>query len=102
MKTMTFPVRTGRRETVHMDRAAAAVSATVGMAGEFKWLSAIRPTGFGWMTQDLHPSGALGDATRATAAKGEAGLDHGARGFVELLQEVARFDLSRLADGPLG
>jgi creatinine amidohydrolase len=88
-------------DTVRMDRATNAVAATVGMAEDFKWLSAFRPVGFGWMTQDLHGSGALGDATLATAAKGEAALRHGARGFVELLGDVDRFDLTRLADGPL-
>jgi len=70
------------------------------MAQEFKWLGAFRPAGFGWMTQDLHESGAVGDAARATAEKGEAALDHGAKGFVELLREVDRFDLTRLKPGP--
>jgi creatinine amidohydrolase len=91
----------GRGDTVRMESAENAVPATVGMADEFKWLSAFRPVGFGWMTQDLHPSGALGDATLATAAKGEAALRHGAQGFVELMADVDRFDLARLADGPL-
>ncbi len=91
----------GRGDTVRMEGAANAVAATVGMADDFKWLSAFRPVGFGWMTQDLHGSGALGDATLATAAKGEAALRHGARGLVELLGDVDRFDLARLADGPL-
>jgi creatinine amidohydrolase len=91
----------GRGDTVRMEDAENAVPATVGMAEDFKWLSAFRPVGFGWMTQDLHGSGALGDATVATAEKGEAALRHGARGFVELLQDVDRFDLDRLADGPL-
>jgi creatinine amidohydrolase len=88
-------------ETVDMGRAAAAVPVTVKMAEDFKWLSAFRPVGFGWMTQDLHPTGAVGDATHATAQKGEQALAHGARAFVELLQDVDRFDLKRLADGPL-
>jgi creatinine amidohydrolase len=87
--------------TVHMDKAANATPATVAMAREFKWLGAYRPAGFGWMTQDLHPSGALGDATQATAAKGEASLAQGAQAFVELLREVDRFDISRLREGPL-
>ena len=64
--------------------------------------AAFRPAGFGWMTQDLQPSGATGNTTLATADKGNAALDHGARGFVELLQEIDRFDLSRLKPGPLG
>jgi len=90
-----------RPETVSMEKAFKAIPATIGMAQEFKWLGASRPAGFAWMTQDLHESGALGDATRATAAKGEAALAHGARAFVELLREVERFDLKRLREGPL-
>jgi len=90
-----------RPETVHMGSAVQAVPVTLEMAEKFKWLSAFRPVGFGWMTQDLHPSGAVGDATLATAQKGEQALAHGARAFVELLQDVDRFDLTRLAEGPL-
>ena len=47
-------------------------------------------------------TGALGDATLASALKGEAALTHGAEAFVELLREVDRFDLARLREGPLG
>ena len=53
------------------------------------------------MTQDLNPTGAIGDATQASGEKGEAALAHGARAFVELLGEVDRFDLTRLGEGPL-
>ncbi|MDR3494337.1 MAG: creatininase family protein [Ancalomicrobiaceae bacterium] len=63
---------------------------------EFKHLRGYGPVQFGWKTQDLNPAGAIGDATLATAAKGEASLDHGARAFVELLDDVHRFDLARL------
>jgi creatinine amidohydrolase len=90
-----------RPDAVQMKHAAAAAPATLEMARSFKWLSAFKPAGFGWMTQDLHPTGAVGDATLATAQKGEQALDYGARAFVELLHDVDRFDLSRLADGPL-
>jgi creatinine amidohydrolase len=90
-----------RPETVRMERAVAAVPVTVKMAEDFKWLSAFRPVGFGWMTQDLHPTGTVGDATLATSEKGARALAHGAQAFVELLQDVDRFDLTRLADGPL-
>ena len=90
-----------RPDTVQMNHAATTAPATQEMAGTFKWLSAFKPAGFGWMTQDLHPTGAVGDSTIATAQKGKQALDHGARAFVELLQDVDRFDLSRLADGPL-
>src|SRR5215472_16787730 len=91
----------GRHDTVDMARAPSEPPTTVAMSEEFRWLGAFRPAGFGWMTQDLHPSGAVGDASRASAAKGEAALAHGAKGFVELLREVDRFDLKRLKPGPL-
>jgi creatinine amidohydrolase len=91
----------GRRDTVRMDQAEAAIPTTVAMAQEFHWLGAFRPAGFGWMTQDLHASGTVGDASRATPEKGEAALAHGAKGFVELMHEIDRFDLARLQDGPL-
>jgi len=89
-------------DTVRMKDAPNAKPATIAMTQEFKWLGAYRPAGFAWMTQDLHPGGALGDATQATAAAGEASLAQGAQAFVELLREIERFDLSRLRDGPLG
>jgi len=88
-------------ETVRMEKAPNATPETIAMARDFKWLGAYRPAGFAWMTQDLHPSGAVGDATLASAAKGEAALAHGATAFVELLREVDRFDLARLREGPL-
>ncbi len=37
-------------------------------------------------------SGAAGDATQASAEKGEKLLDHGARAFCELLADVDKFD----------
>jgi creatinine amidohydrolase len=88
-------------DTVRMDKAPKAISQTVAMSRDFRWLGAYRPAGFAWMTQDLNPTGAVGDATLAAAAKGEAALAQGAAAFVELLREVDRFDLARLRDGPL-
>jgi creatinine amidohydrolase len=89
-------------DLVRRDRIADFTPATIAMARDFKWLRADLPVGFGWMTQDLHASGAVGDATLATAEKGEAALDHGAKAFVALLDDVARFDLAKLAAGPSG
>ena len=42
----------------------------------------------------------MGDARAATADKGKAAIEFGARAFVELLAEVDRFDLARLKEGP--
>jgi creatinine amidohydrolase len=74
---------------------------TYAMERDYTWLRADFPAGFGWMTQDLHASGAVGDAALATVEKGEAALSHGAKAFVELLKDVERFELADLADGPL-
>jgi len=49
--------------------------------------------------QDLHASGAAGDATTASADKGERLLDHGARAFCELLADVDKFDPDMLSSG---
>jgi len=76
-------------------------SAGIEMEGSFRHLRFEGPARLGWMTQDLHASGAVGDASAATAEKGKAALDFGARAFVELLGEVERFDPSRLK-GPRG
>ena len=91
----------GHPGLVRMDEARASEPATVAMDNEFAYLSAHRPAGFGWMSQDLDPSGAIGDPTLASADKGQAALDFGARAFVDLLREVDRFDLARLRPGPL-
>ena len=61
---------------------------TVDMERRFEDLGATQPIGFGWMSQDLHEAGAMGDAAQATREKGEASLEHGARAFVALLREV--------------
>ena len=80
-------------DLVRRDKIADFRPSTYAMERDFAWLRADVPVGFGWMTQDLHPSGAVGDASLATAEKGEAALDHGARAFVELLADVERFEL---------
>jgi creatinine amidohydrolase len=74
--------------------------AGIAMEQEFRWLSAHRPAPFAWQAQDLHPSGAAGDATKASAASGEQLLEHGARAFCELLGDVDNFDVMRLPSGP--
>jgi creatinine amidohydrolase len=67
---------------------------------KYRWLSTHRPAPLAWQAQDLHPSGAAGDATQASAEKGELLLDHGARAFCELLAEVDNFDVTKLANSP--
>ncbi len=73
---------------------------SIAMEKKYRWLSTHRPAPLAWQAQDLHPSGAAGDATQASAEKGERLLDHGARAFCELLAEVDNFDVMQLANGP--
>lgn len=42
----------------------------------------------GWQIQDLNPAGACGDASLATAEKGQAVVDHVAAQFVEMLRDL--------------
>ena len=53
-----------------------------------------------WAAQDLHPAGAAGNASLATADKGHAVIVHAARQIVTLLQEVDRMPLDHLDRKP--
>jgi creatinine amidohydrolase len=75
-------------------------SSGIAMAKNYRWLSTHRPAPFAWQVQDLHPSGAAGDATQASAEKGERLIDQGARAFCELLADVDKFDPQSLSKIP--
>ena len=75
-------------------------SAGIAMEKEYRWLSANRPAPLAWQVQDLHASGAVGNATQASAEKGQRMLDHSARAFCELLADVDNFDVKKLPGGP--
>ena len=66
------------------------------MASDYALLSAHGAVSFGWQTQDLHPSGACGNAAAATAEKGRMVAEHQAAQFALLLAEIARYPLDRL------
>ena len=87
-------------EAVRRDAIADFRPASMAMEKQYRWLSTHRPAPMAWQAQDLHPSGAAGDATQASAEKGELLLDHGARAFCELLTDVDKFDVNRLSMGP--
>jgi creatinine amidohydrolase len=77
-------------------------SSGMAMEKDYRWLSASRPAPFAWQVQDLHESGAVGDATQASAEKGQLMLDHSAAAFCELLADVDKFDPETFTDGPGG
>ncbi len=68
---------------------------------DFARLRVTQPVGFGWMSQDINPDGVVGEAHLATTEKGRRIADHVAGEFIRLLQDVSRFDLAGLQDGPL-
>lgn len=53
--------------------------------------------GFGWMAQDIEPSGAMGDAASADAARGAVLVERAADALVQLCREVADYPLDRIA-----
>jgi creatinine amidohydrolase len=55
-----------------------------------------KPVGIGWRSEDLHPSGACGNATRADADKGAKHLAHVAERLAVLVGELAATPLSTL------
>lgn len=63
-----------------------------------KQLRLNRPAAIAWAAQDLNASGAMGDARKASAEKGRALIDHGAKAFCELIDEMA--DFGRLRSAP--
>jgi creatinine amidohydrolase len=85
---------------VRRDKIADFRPASIAMERDHRWLSPHRPAPFAWQAQDLHESGGVGDATQASAEKGQRLLDHGAAGFCELLSDVDRFDMQTLSNVP--
>jgi creatinine amidohydrolase len=88
------------KEHVRTSAIADFASRSIAMEQDYRWLSAQRPAPFAWQAQDLHESGAVGNATLASAEKGELLIEHGARAFIELLEDVDRFDVKMLSAGP--
>lgn len=85
-----------RPDLVDMARAQNFHSAQEGFERDFTHLRAYGPHAFGWKMSDLSPEGVTGNAATATAEAGEAILSQAAQRFVELLEDVARFDVSKL------
>jgi len=83
--------RIGRFDPVTRARAAAAPV-----------LAGLGASGFGWMAQDLHASGAAGDAGLATAELGRRVLEHVADRLLLLVRELVTLPLDGLGPGPLG
>jgi len=87
-----------RPDLVDMSRAENFEPLSVTIEREYRYLQPEGLIGFGWQTQDLHPSGACGNAAAATAEKGRLLVDHAAAGLAGLLEEIHRYPLSNIKD----
>ena len=85
-------------DSVDMSKAEAFPSFAAELARRHCHLSATGNIQFGWMAQDLNSSGAIGDAASATAEIGAKILELAVSNLIELIGELAIFDLSTLSD----
>ena len=87
-------------DRVRMDKAADFTPSTRRLQPDASSIGPGSPANFAWATQDLHPSGAVGDATAASAAKGARLADHYAELLAAILADASRFSLDLLKDHP--
>lgn len=84
-----------RPDLVDMSRAENFPSIAARDEQQFQYL---RPTGafghvYAWIASDINPSGAVGEAALATAAKGKQIAERNVAGMLEVLQELRRMPL---------
>ncbi len=80
-------------DRVDMEKAEHFPSRQSEFAKRFKHLRAYGPHAFGWMMSDLNDQGVAGNASVASAEKGERIIAHSVRGLKELLEDVHAFDM---------
>ena len=74
-------------------------SLSASMESDYRRLGPFGTVGFGWQTQDLNPSGAVGNAGLASAEAGRTLVESAAEAAAVLLGETARLPLSTLRKG---
>ena len=85
-----------RPDLVRLDAVRDFPSRQADHARRFTHLRAYGPHAFGWKMSDLNKEGAAGNASRASAEKGEAMLAHAVQGLGDLITDMAAFDVSEL------
>lgn len=80
-------------DCVDMSKAKAFPSRQSEFATRYKHLRAYGPHAFGWKMSDLNPDGVAGNASAATAQRGEVLIAHALRGILELLDDVHGFHI---------
>jgi creatinine amidohydrolase len=86
-----------RPDLVRMQNAQDFKSSTLWLEENFKFLRHNGGHNMGWMIHDLNPEGAVGNASAGTADIGQAIAEHQVSGVIELLRDMKRFNLKKLA-----
>lgn len=81
-------------ERVHMNESRNFTSNQSRFIADYKHLRAYGPHAFGWKMSDLNRLGVAGNASLATAQDGEAIISHSLKGIIELIEDVAKFDIA--------
>lgn len=87
-----------RPDLVHMSKARNFSGLLQQMEASYKYLRVIGSTYMGWVSQDLHPDGCSGDASKATVEIGELYVKHTTSCLAQMLQEVSAYPLANIRD----
>jgi creatinine amidohydrolase len=87
-----------RPDLVDMSQAGNFVGLMHTAGDEYRWLTPEGRIGFGWQSQDLHPSGASGNASAADGERGRILAERAVANMTDLLAEVSRYPLERIID----
>jgi creatinine amidohydrolase len=82
-----------RPELVHLGRLQDFPSVAERDEQAYRYMRPTGPLSYAWIASDIHPLGAAGEASRATADKGRATATETVDRFIELLREVERYPL---------
>lgn len=82
-----------RPDLVHRERMADFPSVAARDEQDYHYLRPTGPLSYAWIASDIHPQGAAGEASRATAEKGRASAEAAVTAVIELLREVERHPL---------
>jgi creatinine amidohydrolase len=88
-------------ELVHLDRTAE-LGGYPTYARPLRHLALRGPVTYAWLTGEISPAGNLGDPRRATLERGEAIIEATVARLVEVLREMATFEMPLPASGAAG
>ena len=87
------------RDLVDMSRASDFVPTSVDLENSGGMLTPEGAVGYGWQTQDLHPSGACGNASAADSRRGAEVVERASAALVRLCVEVAAYQMDKIGQG---